>query len=113
MRIAELVDVSLRVTAAWARGAKIDALAALLRRLDPDEVEIAASYLAGQLRQGKIGLGWAIVREVRASTEAAHETSLTVLDVDRALTAIAAAKGAGSSTARRRLLGELLARATS
>lgn len=113
MQIAELVDVSLRVAGTSGRTAKIDLLAALLRRLAPDEVEIAAAYLAGQLPQGKIGLGWATVREVRESTGAASEPSLGVLDVDRALTAIAAAKGAGSSAARRRLLGEILARATS
>src|SRR2546423_3865690 len=39
--------------------AKIAALADLLRRLAPDEVEPAVGFLVGEPRQGRIGVGWA------------------------------------------------------
>lgn len=112
MRFAKLVEVSQQMAATAGRRAKIDALATLLRLLAPDEVEIAADYLTGQLRQGKIGLGWAAVRQAREGAEPAQATTLELLDVDRSFTAMAAGAGAGSAAERRRLLGALLARAT-
>jgi DNA ligase-1 len=112
MQLAEIVDVSQRVAATSGRKAKIDLLAGLLKRLTPDEVELAASYLGGQLPQGKIGLGWAAIRDVRASAAAAGEASLALLDVDRAFDAITKASGAGSAAERKRQLGALWARAT-
>lgn len=112
MLLAKLVDVSQQVTETAGRRAKLGALAALLRLLAPDEVEIAADYLIGHLRQGKIGLGWAAVREARESAEATTAPSLGLIDVDRAFTAIAASAGSGSAAERRRLLGALFSRAS-
>ena len=58
MFLAEVVEASARVTATAARSAKIAALADLLRRLGPDEVEAAVGFLVGEPRQGRIGVGW-------------------------------------------------------
>src|SRR5207237_1110157 len=87
-------------------------LADLLRRLSPDEVEIGVDYLTGSLRQGRIGIGWASLFSVRDGTPAAPTPSLTLLDVDATFARLAAVKGAGSTAERRRLLGELVTRAT-
>ena len=106
----ELADTTAAVGAAAARNAKRDALAALLRRLDPDEVAPAIGMLVGDPRQGRIGVGWATVSKL--DVDAATIPSLTIGDVDRALTAIASTTGSGSQAARAALLTSMLAAAT-
>ena len=58
-RLSDLVATSGAVAATRSRLEKIDRLAALLRRLEPDEIRPAVSYLAGVVPQGKLGVGWA------------------------------------------------------
>src|SRR3954452_12628688 len=55
----EVVDVSAAVAATGARSGKIALLAALLGRLEPDEVPVVVGLLSGAPRQGRIGVGWA------------------------------------------------------
>ena len=88
------------------------ALADLLSRLAPDEVALAVSTLTGAPRQGKVGVGWRGAFGVDAPPAAT--ATLTILDVDATLDALAATigTGSGSGAARTALLGELFARAT-
>jgi DNA ligase-1 len=109
--LAELVAVSEAVSAVRARGAKLGELSALLRRLAPDEVDIAIAFLSGELRQGKIGLGWSSLAGIDASAAAAAP-SLGLTEVDAAFAAIAGETGKGRARGRERLLGELVTRAT-
>jgi DNA ligase-1 len=108
--MAEVVTTSEAVAATPARGEKIAALAALLARLNPDEVEPVVAFLAGEPRQGRIGVGWATL--VGLAPMPAGEPSLTVAEVDRLLGEVLATTGAGSVGARAALLTELLGRAT-
>ena len=108
--IAELVRTSESVASTRARSAKVAALAGLLRRLAPDEIEVAVAFLARQPRQGKTGVGWATLRAV--DPPPASEPSIEVLELDAALTALTSQSGPGSTSARQVLLGELLGRAT-
>jgi DNA ligase-1 len=108
--MAEVVTTSGAVAATPARGEKISALAALLARLHPDEVEPVVAFLAGEPRQGRIGVGWATL--VGLSPVPAGDPSLTVVEVDRLLGEILTTTGAGSAGARARLLTDLLGRAT-
>jgi DNA ligase-1 len=85
-------------------------LAELLRALEPGEVPIAVGLLSGAPRQGRIGVGYSTVYGVER--EPALEPTLTVDELDRAITAIRETTGGGSAGARRELLGGLLARAT-
>jgi len=80
MQFVELAATSAAVTAVSGRRAKIDLLADTLRRLGPDEVEAGAAYLAGELRQRQIGVGWAAVRDVPgpAAMHAPHAEPRTV-----------------------------------
>ena len=110
-RLAELVAVSDRVAALSGRRAKIDALAAFLRGLEPDESAIAVASLAGTLRQAGGGLGYALLRAAQPDGAAALPT-LTLADVDTALDAVVASRGAGSQARRREHLRALLSRAT-
>jgi len=105
MQLAQLVATSEAVGATRSRKQKVAELSAFLAELGPDEVEIGAAFLAGELRQGKIGVGWAAVRDA-APGEAASEPSLTLAEVDAQLSAIASVKGRGSGAERlRRALG--------
>ena len=110
MLFVELADASRALAATSKRGEKAGLLAALLRRLAPDEVAVAVGVLTGALRQGRIGVGWATLRDVRP--EPAVTPSLTVLEVDDAVDRLAAMSGAGVNAARRGLLADVFGRAT-
>ena len=86
-------------------------MAEFLRGLAPSEIDIGVSYLAGNIRQGKIGIGWALIGNARA-TASVEKFELTVIEVDAALEEIARASGRGSIAERTRLLSALFARAT-
>jgi DNA ligase-1 len=107
---AEIVDASGLVTATSSRSRKVAILADLLRRLEPEEVPIVVGFLSGAPRQGRIGVGYAAV--YRTEARPALEPSLTVGDVDMAISEIEAATGSGSTAERGQLLDALLARAT-
>ncbi|HZD38939.1 MAG TPA: ATP-dependent DNA ligase, partial [Actinomycetes bacterium] len=109
MLLSELVQTSDAVGATMARLAKVDHLAACLRRLSPDEVEVAVAFLSGELRQRQIGVGWASLRD---PPPAAGAPSLQVLEVDQAFERIGRQAGPGSQGERKRLLAGLLGRAT-
>ena len=110
MLFADIVETSRRIAGTKKRLEKTDLLAALLRRLTPEEVEIAVSFLSGAARQGRIGIGYATLRG--SVSAPAVEPSLEVSEVDRVLSRIAAVQGTGSEQSRRDLLSELFARAT-
>jgi DNA ligase 1 len=110
MLLQDLVETSARVTEVSGRLAKIGHLADALRRAGPEEIDIAVSYLSGEPRQGRIGVGYAALRE--AMGEASSAPMLTLGEVDETLGRILATRGSGSTAERRRLLGALFARAT-
>jgi len=107
--LAEIAETSAAVAGASARLAKVERLAEPLRRCGPDEIGIAAAFLSGELRQRQIGVGYASLRDPEPPAEAA---SLTLTEVDATFAAIGARAGAGSQRERRRLLAELMVRAT-
>ena len=110
MRFAELAAVSDALAATSKRGQKAALLVEVLRRLAPDEVAVAVGVLTGAPRQGRIGIGWATLRDVQV--EPAVQPSLEILDVDRALDQLAGMSGAGVNASRRRLLTDIATRAT-
>src|SRR5262249_41944577 len=99
-----------RVATASARSTKVALLADLLGILDDAELPIAVGLLSGTPRQGRIGIGYRTVYGIEGRS--ATEASLTIGDLDRALTAVEEATGTGSAAARRELLDTLLHRAT-
>ena len=111
MKLATLVETSNAVAGTSGRLEKVAKLAALLKQLGDDEVQIAIGFFIGWPRQGKIGAGWSTVAEAR-QTPAATAPTLGLHDVDRAFDTLQSAKGKGSATARSRALAELFARAT-
>ena len=110
MRFAELAAVSDELAATSKRGQKAALLAGVLRRLSPEEMEIAVGVLTGAPRQGRIGVGWATLRDVQV--EPAAEPSLEIVEVDQAFERLASMSGAGVNAARRALLTGVFERAT-
>jgi DNA ligase-1 len=99
------------VGATAARRVKVGELAALLKSLAPEEIDIGVHYLSGETRQGKIGIGYAAVRAA-ASTSAADSATLSIEEIDRRLSELAGIRGSGSSSRRTAALQDLFARAT-
>ena len=111
MELQDIVGTSGRVAATTGRRAKIELLASCLSRAAPDWVEAAVGLLSGAPRQGKIGIGYAALREARHVPPAATPT-LTLAELDAALDRLLEVRGKGTGAARARLLQELFARAT-
>lgn len=110
MLFAALVETSRRVAGTTRRLEKIDLLAALLRQLHPDEIQIAVAFLSGQPRQGKIGAGYAALRDAAGSP--AETPSLELTEVDRIFQSIAETSGSGSQRQRLELIRGMFRRAT-
>ena len=106
----ELVRVSDQVAATPSRLAKVRALADFLRPLTREEIEIALPYLSGDIRQGKLAVGYGALQAARAS--GASAPSLALHDVDAAFAALKQVKGKGAAERRAAGLRELFARAT-
>ena len=111
MLLHALVTASTQVAQTTKRLEKIARLSDLLRQARGVEIEICVAYLSGYLRQGKIGVGWALLRDARPA-EGAAQPALTLVEVDAFFGQLAQVKGAGSTRERGRLLHELFTRAT-
>ena len=107
----DLALASLDVASMSKRTAKIDRLASVVRALAPGEIEAAVSFLVGVPRQRRIGVGWASLRDL--GVVPAVKPNLTVHEVDETIARLAGTIGSGSVAARRDLLVDLFARATS
>jgi len=111
VQFVSVVEASAAVAAAAGRLRKIEILADAIRAAGPDDAAIAVAYLAGDLPQGRLGLGWATLRDAHVE-EAPPTPSLALRDVDAACDRLAKARGRGAHALRARILRELLARMT-
>ncbi len=108
MQLARVIETSATVAATRSRLAKVAALAETLREAG-DEAEVVADYLAGTLPQRRVGVSW---RGLSSLPDPAETSSLSVAEVDAALTDLAAIGGSGSAAQRSAAVGDLFARAT-
>jgi DNA ligase-1 len=111
LKLATVAETSRRLAATSGRRDKIALLAALLAGTPTDEIEIAAAYLSGTVRQEKLGLGWATL-QAAMPPRPAETTSVELPEIDATLDRIARTSGKGSAETRQRLLRDLLARLT-
>jgi DNA ligase-1 len=107
--LAEVAAASADVGATSSRLAKADRLATLLRAADPDDIATVVAWLAGELPQRQIGVGWASLRSLPDPDDSAR---LTVHQVDELFTTIKATTGAGSQARRAELVSGLFRTAT-
>jgi DNA ligase-1 len=110
MQLADVAAASRGVAETSSRSRKVAILADLLRALEPSEVAVVTGFLSGVPRQGRVGIGYAMVYGTEHPV--ARDPSLTVAELDATIAEIQSTTGAGSGTKRRQLLGELLGRAT-
>src|SRR5688500_11375151 len=111
MLLAEVVDASARVASTRSRNDKVATLAALVEGRPHDMLRIVVPWLAGELRQGRIGVGYAQLSDL-SDVPAAETPSLSVSGVDEAFSAIQGIGGQGSARRRRDTLVELVGAAT-
>jgi DNA ligase-1 len=100
VHFAAVVDASTQVAATRSRKAKTAALAAVLAAAGPEEVRPVTAWLAGDMLQGRTGIGWRTLSGL--DVEPATEPSLTVDDVEAALDRLAAMAGSGAGVGARR-----------
>ncbi|WP_295791507.1 ATP-dependent DNA ligase [uncultured Microbacterium sp.] len=98
------------VTNTRSRLAKIDALATVLRGLEPDEIEPVIGLLTASPRQGRLGVGF----KTLSSRAVGHvdTPTLTVAEVDDAFSRLVGIGGSGSAAQRAALLDDLAERST-
>src|SRR5918996_1040106 len=108
--LADVVTASRDMSDTSSRSGKVAVLAELLSRLDASEVAVAVGFLAGVPRQGRVGVGYSTIYGIERAP--AREASLTIDDLDLAIAEVEGMTGSGSATRRKRILGELLGRAT-
>ncbi len=110
MLYGNLVAASQRVAATSKRSEKVAALAELLRTAGAGEIEAAIGLLVGDPHQGRLGVGWVTISNLHV--DSAMDSSLTIHDVDHALTQVAAFEGTGSQGERLRVMRALWSEAT-
>src|SRR5213596_2351436 len=106
VRLADIVAVSRAVSDTAGRLEKIAHLAELLKRAQSGDIAMVITFLSGEARQGRMGIGGALLSAMRDVPPA------DLGDVDAAFDRIAEASGAGSTASRAQLLRQLLGRAT-
>ncbi|MFK4759485.1 ATP-dependent DNA ligase [Microbacterium sp. ZW T5_45] len=110
MMLVDVVTAASEVGATSSRLRKIEVLADLLRRTEPDDIEATVALLLAAPRQGRLGVGWRTL----SALDVAHaaDPGLTITDVDRALDTLSTTSGSGSVLERGELLTALASRAT-
>jgi DNA ligase-1 len=110
MLLNDVVETSAALAGTRSRLKKAELIAGLLSTAtEPNETEIVVTYLSGELRQRRTGVGW---RTLMDAPGPAESPSLTVEEVDRAFAELAEMAGAGSQARRRAAVDELFGRAT-
>ena len=111
--LAELVSASSRVSRTGSRLGKVREIARVLGNLPVEEIGIAVSYLAGEVPQGRIGVGYAALHAAMAAAgEPPEQGTLSLGQTDRQIAALAGIRGAGSAARRGAALSGLFSRAT-
>jgi DNA ligase-1 len=110
MYLHQLVTTSHAVGSTRSRTRKVALLSDYICGLDDDDLPLGVAYLAGAVRQGRIGIGYAAVAQV--DVPAADEPTLRLTDVDARLDTLAGTTGPGSRQLRRTVLHDLFGQAT-
>src|SRR3954470_11225124 len=113
LSLADIVAASREVAKTRSRTKKIARLAQVLRQTELEELPAAVGFLCGELRQGRLGLGYRALRDQKASGAPNQaEGPVSVLEVDAVFSALQALSGKGVASERERLLSALFARLT-
>lgn len=108
MLLIDIARVSDQVAATPARNAKVGLLADAVGSMDLAELPIGVAYLAGTVPQGSFGVGYATLRDLPPP---ARKATLSLADVDSALSMAVDISGEGSTAARRDVVDSVFSRA--
>ncbi|MEO6125965.1 MAG: ATP-dependent DNA ligase [Ilumatobacteraceae bacterium] len=108
--LSEVVLTSAGVAATPKRSEKVSLIADLIRRAAPTEIAPLIGLLVGEIRQGRLGIGWATLGELRI--EPAAEVGLEIAALDRAFARLAVTGGVGSQRSRGEQMADLYRAAT-
>ena len=108
----DLVRTSAAVAATSARSEKVALLADRIRSFEgAEEIRCGVSFLTGEPRQGKVGVGWASLSPM-SDLPSAADGSLSVCDIDAAIAGLTELGGSGSVAARSAALSTLFGACT-
>ena len=112
LSLADIVTASRDVAATRSRTKKIARFAQLLGQVSVEELPAAVGFLCGELRQGRLGLGYRSLRDLPPSTGSAAEGgAVTVCSkLDAVFQALEVLSGKGVASEREKLLSALFAR---
>jgi DNA ligase-1 len=110
--LSDVASVSNAVASTRSRHKKVELLAELLTRVERREVPIVVGHLSGEIRQGKLGLGYRALRPLHAEPPS-PESVVTVLELDAAFETMRALSGKGAAGKRKALLSNLYSKLTS
>lgn len=110
LALSAVVTTHEAVAATRRRSTKGRVLGELLASCSVDERSVVVPWISGGLRQGRIGVGWAALKETLGLPPGPG--GLTVSEVDGAFDGIAEVSGKGSKARRQGLLDDLLGRCT-
>jgi DNA ligase-1 len=111
VNLTDIVAASRDVAATRSRIKKTARFADVLRSVSLDELPAVVGFLCGELRQGRLGLGHRVLRDVKAEPEPSA-AAVSVLELDAVFQALQDLSGKGVASERDRLLSALFARLT-
>ncbi|HEY1535209.1 MAG TPA: ATP-dependent DNA ligase [Polyangiaceae bacterium] len=113
LSLADIVTASREVAATRSRTKKIARFAELLRQASVEELPAAVGFLCGELRQGRLGLGYRTLHGLPSAGSEAPGGAVSVLELDAVFQALEALSGKGVASEREQLLKALFARLSS
>jgi len=109
LKLAEIVAASQDVAATRSRKQKTERLAKLLGQLEPPEVRPTVGFIRGELRQGKLGVGYRVLQQL-PGPNASIDATVTAVELDAIFQELSQLAGKGSNKRRDELLGGLFER---
>jgi len=106
----DLVQISEKVSATPKKKEKVSLLANFLKDAKGKEISLAASYLSGELPQGRLGIGWITLQEALKGVPFLPEL-LSLVDLDNYFNSVARERGVGSSARKVQILREAFSHA--
>ena len=108
MDLGRLVEVWSALRQTSSRKRKTALIAGLLGESAPTEAGLVVHYLSGKLPQGKIGLGYAMIRKVFSTEVDALESRLSLIELNDTFELIGQQQGKGSGARREQLLQNIV-----
>lgn len=103
MKVRDVAELSEKLKATTSILGKIELLSGFLKKLRGDELKIVTKWLEGNLRQGKIMVGYGTVRDVLKTVRVSKGSGMEIVELDRYFSRI---KDERTRTGKLRILGE-------